>query len=492
MEEILGIDVGATGIKGAIVDIEKGELITERIKYPTPKPATPQSMTEVMKKLIADFDWKGKPVGIGFPAIIKEGVSLSASNIDDTWLNFPIVGFLNKKLKCPVSVINDADAAGLAEKTFGGGSEKDGLVILLTLGTGIGSALFYNGVLLPNTELGHLKFGDTVMNNLGAKGIPFVFLIDFEMKKIVISTKWDQNADIKFQMNGFGNQSDQAKSCEVPFLETFPISRTQYQKKFELVKSEIQAGNSFLLNLSSQSKIVTNLSLEDIYHSTEARYKICLDNQFVCFSPEIFVQINRGRICSFPMKGTIDASVENAAEILLNDHKELSEHYTIVDLIRNDLSRVVRNVKVDRFRYIDKIATSQKDLLQVSSEISGQLPEGYANNIGSILFELLPAGSISGAPKVKTVEIIQEAEAQDRGYYTGICGYFDGVNLDSGVMIRFIEKVNDELYYRSGGGITSLSDMEAEYQEMLDKVYLPMSKNHSQKSTMHQSINNES
>lgn len=162
MKEILGIDVGATGIKGAIVDLNKGELITERIKYPTPKPATPQAMTEVMKQIIADFKWKGKPVGVGFPAIIKEGVALSASNIDDTWLNFPIIGFLNKKLKCPINVINDADAAGLAEKKFGGGSNKKGLVILLTLGTGIGSAIFYNGVLLPNTELGHLKYKDSV------------------------------------------------------------------------------------------------------------------------------------------------------------------------------------------------------------------------------------------------------------------------------------------------------------------------------------------
>ena len=162
MKEILGIDVGATGIKGAVVDVQKGELITERIKYPTPKPATPHAMIEVMKQLVSDFDWKGKPIGVGFPSIIKEGVSLSASNIDDTWLNFPIVGFLNKKLKSPVTVVNDADAAGLAEKRFGGGANKDGLVILLTLGTGIGSALFYNGVLLPNTELGHLKFGDSI------------------------------------------------------------------------------------------------------------------------------------------------------------------------------------------------------------------------------------------------------------------------------------------------------------------------------------------
>ena len=163
MKEILGIDVGATGIKGAIVNVEEGVLVSDRIKYPTPKPATPLAMTEVMKKLVEDFDWKDKPIGIGFPAIIKDGVALSASNIDDSWIDFPIIGFLNKKLKAPVNVINDADAAGLAEQKFGGGAMKDGLVILLTLGTGIGSAIFNNGVLLPNTELGHLKWKESII-----------------------------------------------------------------------------------------------------------------------------------------------------------------------------------------------------------------------------------------------------------------------------------------------------------------------------------------
>ncbi len=163
MKEILGIDVGATGIKGAIVNIEEGKLITDRIKYPTPKPATPLAMTEVMKKLVEDHNWKGKPIGMGFPAIIKDGVALSASNIDDSWLDFPIVGFLSKKLKSPINVVNDADAAGIAEQKFGDDTPKKGLVILLTLGTGIGSAVFNNGVLIPNTELGHMKWKDSVV-----------------------------------------------------------------------------------------------------------------------------------------------------------------------------------------------------------------------------------------------------------------------------------------------------------------------------------------
>jgi len=162
MKEILGIDVGATGIKGALVDIKKGVLITERIKYPTPAEATPQSMTEVIKKLVKDHNWEGKPIGMGFPSVIKNGIALSASNIDESWIDFPITGFLNKKLKSPVTVINDADAAGIAEVKFGCGKDMRGLVILLTLGTGIGSAMIMDGKLLPNTELGRIYYKDSV------------------------------------------------------------------------------------------------------------------------------------------------------------------------------------------------------------------------------------------------------------------------------------------------------------------------------------------
>jgi para-aminobenzoate synthetase component 1 len=317
----------------------------------------------------------------------------------------------------------------------------------------------------------------SVMNELGAKGIPFVFLVDFEMKKIIISSKWKNNTQLKFEMNGLSSHEVPTIGSKPSYFESYPIPKAKYADQFQLVKSEIQRGNSFLLNLSFPTRIVTDLSLENIFDSSKAKYKVLLEDQFVCFSPETFIQISAGRITSFPMKGTIDANLPNAEKIILDDKKELAEHYTIVDLIRNDLSRVAKQVKVDRFRYIDKISTSRKDLFQVSSEISGILPYNYPSNIGSILFELLPAGSISGAPKSKTLEIIQEAEGQERGYYTGIFGHFDGVNLDSGVIIRYIEKVRDQLYYRSGGGITSMSELDMEYQEILDKVYLPFSEN---------------
>jgi len=162
MNHILGIDVGATGTKAGIVDLQRGELISERLKIQTPESKLPGDMIEVMAELISEFKWKGKPVGIGFPAIIKQGVSCSASNIDDSWIGFPIHNTIKKKIKCPLSIVNDADAAGIAEMTFGAGKDVDGTVILLTLGTGIGSAVFRDGVLIPNTEFGHLHYKDNI------------------------------------------------------------------------------------------------------------------------------------------------------------------------------------------------------------------------------------------------------------------------------------------------------------------------------------------
>lgn len=172
------------------------------------------------------------------------------------------------------------------------------------------------------------------------------------------------------------------------------------------------------------------------------------------------------------MKGTIDANIKDAKSIILNDIKEMAEHTMIVDLLRNDLSMVSKNVKVNRFRYIDKIKAGNKELFQVSSEIEGELSENWQNRLGDIIISLLPAGSISGTPKKKTLEIIKDIEIYDRGYFSGIFGYFDGERVDSGVMIRFIEKDKNGFIYKSGGGITIDSDVKKEYQEMIDKVYL--------------------
>ncbi len=315
----------------------------------------------------------------------------------------------------------------------------------------------------------------TAMNYLGEKGVPFLFLIDYEMQNIIITTDIENPKDIKFDINGITNCKSEPLEKTEYYFDAYPMTLDQYKTGFEKVKNEIQIGNSFLLNLTYPTKVMTNLTFDDIYNLTSARYKIQLRDEFVCYSPEIFVQIQDGRISSNPMKGTIDADTENARDRILEDKKEVAEHYTIVDLIRNDLSCVAKHVEVENFRYIDHIQTSDKNLLQVSSKISGQLPRDYCSRIGDIMMELLPAGSITGAPKKKTVEVIHQSEKLKRGYYTGICGLFDGRNLDSGVMIRFIENTAGGYYYRSGCGITSMSNLQQEYEEMIDKVYLPLS-----------------
>lgn len=155
--KVLGIDVGGTGIKGAIVDTESGELITERHRIATPKPATPQAVAETVKKLVEHFNWQGK-VGCGFPTPLSHGRCQLSSNLDKSWTNVQVDELFKKEAGIDFTVINDADAAALAEMNFGAGKGKQGLVAVITLGTGIGSGLFFNGNLIPNTELGHTSY----------------------------------------------------------------------------------------------------------------------------------------------------------------------------------------------------------------------------------------------------------------------------------------------------------------------------------------------
>jgi para-aminobenzoate synthetase component 1 len=251
-----------------------------------------------------------------------------------------------------------------------------------------------------------------------------------------------------------------------------------YEKAFNEVMQNLQEGYSYLVNLTQPSEIKINLTGREIFMACEAKYKLNFMDRFIVFSPESFVIIRDQKIYSYPMKGTIDADIENAKEVILQDKKEKAEHMTIVDLIRNDMSHFAKNVNVKRLRYLDCVTTNQKNLLQVSSEIVGDLPANYRNCIGDIIFSMLPAGSVSGAPKEKTIEIIKKAENYSRGYYTGVFGYFDGKNLDSGVMIRFIERDGDKWIYKSGGGITSMSNAQSEYEELINKIYVPVNRKH--------------
>jgi para-aminobenzoate synthetase component I len=317
------------------------------------------------------------------------------------------------------------------------------------------------------------------MNSLGAAGTPFLFLLDFELRKPIVLPLSEINPDLlRYQIGTHTNHD--GKLAKPPIngdiqLSKQAISFAAYKKGFDQVLAEIKLGNSFLLNYCIHTPIEVDLSLQDIYAHTKARYHIWLNDQFVCFSPEAFVRINaQGQIASYPMKGTIDATLPDAATQLLDNEKERAEHYTIVDLIRNDLSMVATQVRVERFRYLEPINTHQGQLLQASSEVNAVMRKSWKSKLGSIFKRLLPAGSISGAPKKRTLQIIQAAEAGPRGYYTGICGVFDGTSLDSGVMIRFIEQTKTGLVFRSGGGITCMSDAQSEYEECIAKVYLPL------------------
>ncbi len=154
--QILGIDIGGSALKGAPVDIENGVLTTERFRVEVPKRPKPEPVLECAAELVEHFNWDG-PVGCTFPAVVKDGVTISAANVDKEWIGYKAQKMLERRTHLPVLLINDADAAGIAEMEFGAGQGEMGVVFMLTLGTGIGSAVFYKGVLLPNTELGHLK-----------------------------------------------------------------------------------------------------------------------------------------------------------------------------------------------------------------------------------------------------------------------------------------------------------------------------------------------
>ena len=397
------------------------------------------------------------------------------------------------------------------------------------------------------------------INQLASQDEPFLFVINYQGDKAFIRLLSDINPEeCLFDFEGRGNLSHARKETlkeEISEEETWKkeISETtwqiepphyeDYERSFNIVKSNIMAGNSYLTNLTCRVPVSCNLSLEEIFHRAKGKYKLLLRRKrtqaedkahlkeeaqnkdylkeepqnkahlkeenieenltpFVCFSPETFVRIKGGRIYSYPMKGTLDASLPDAEKQLMEDRKEAAEHATIVDLIRNDLSRVAEDVRVDKYRYIDVLHTNKGDILQTSSEISGRLPEDYPHHLGEILDAQLPAGSITGAPKDKTMQIIQEAEGYDRGFYTGIMGIYDQGELNSAVMIRFIEeetspvdfetdgeknfkakegkasegkepKASRELYFKAGGGITSKSDCQREYEEVIQKIYLP-------------------
>jgi para-aminobenzoate synthetase component 1 len=317
------------------------------------------------------------------------------------------------------------------------------------------------------------------LNELGRQRIPLLFIIDFDVQNAYIAPLANLDNAIYFSIAGFTNFTPQSLmpplGVQPQLIKKKVISLAQYQQAFNRVIAEMIAGNTYLLNLTFPTEIaIKAANLLNIFCWSQAPFKLYFQDKFISFSPERFIKIANNLITTYPMKGTIDAHLPQAREKILADDKEMAEHTMVVDLLRNDLAIVAKQVRVKRFRYIDSIIAGNKNLLQVSSEIGGVLEKNWPDRLGDILLPLLPAGSISGAPKRKTVEIIKAVEGYQRGFFTGIFGYFDGQQLDSAVMIRFIEKHQKQLTYKSGGGITIDSDLNREYEEMLAKVYLPI------------------
>ncbi len=319
--------------------------------------------------------------------------------------------------------------------------------------------------------LDHLE-GIERIDRLGESKIPFLFILSYDKSRVFAEPLDRLDSDILYQLDLESNY--QSKTIDRPynFIKT-PIPFERYKNSFDRIIEEISRGNTYLLNLTFQTTIETNLSLKEIFSYSKARFKLYFRGEFICFSPEEFIRIEENSISTYPMKGTIEASIYNAKEQILSNPKEMAEHTMIVDLMRNDLGIVGESIEVERFRYIDKIVAGDKELLQVSSHIKARLKDNWSEHIGTIIDSLTPAGSITGTPKKRTAEIIEVVEEYDRDFYTGIFGIFDGSSLYSGVMIRFIESSSSGLIYKSGGGITIDSIAQDEYQEMIDKVYLP-------------------
>ena len=318
------------------------------------------------------------------------------------------------------------------------------------------------------------------MNNLAMQGVPFLFIIDYEGKHAVVDPEHEVDAnELRYCFNGKGNATQTAKPTNGDIeWRIEPPTEAEYQHSFNIVRNAMLAGNSYLANLTCRIGLRTNLSLTDLYNAAEARYRLWMKDKLVCFSPETFVKIAQGEISSYPMKGTAEDLSPSSAEQLLANEKEAAEHATIVDLIRNDLSMVAYDVHVERYRYVERLNTHRGPLLQTSSEIRGRLMPHLMQRPGDVIFSQLPAGSITGAPKKKTVEIIAEAENYHRDFYTGVMGRWDNGELDSAVMIRFIDQCHGKLFFKAGGGITAKSNWKDEYHEVIEKVYAPICRDH--------------
>lgn len=349
------------------------------------------------------------------------------------------------------------------------------------------------------------NFADWVReaNHRGSQSEPFLFLVDFEMLAarifppdttelaLAVNGQW-----ITPSLHALGSEPHVClppPPIELEILQ--PPGHSTFHKAFDLIRGGHVRGQTWLANLTFKTPVALRGHRDGLRELAPLLKAPCVvwhqygepssPEEFLCFTPESFIEIEGNTIRTRPMKGTraLDPTCSNQAQAeeearlaLLNDEKELAEHITVVDLLRNDIGSVADTVHVPSFRYVERLDSGQRRLLSTSSLIEGTLPQDWKNNIGTLLSKLLPAGSVSGAPKQRTVELIRQAEESTRGYYTGVVGWFNGKNLRTWVLIRFLHLKNQDLVYQSGVGLTLYSDPTQEYQEVLDKIYLPLAR----------------
>jgi para-aminobenzoate synthetase component 1 len=332
------------------------------------------------------------------------------------------------------------------------------------------------------------------LDRYGRERRPCFFAFDFaQAHPVVLPLDMVDPQRIRFDLRGITNGRplpDPAAALVLPrpaelLTGIIPPSRGAYAAAFAAAREAFRAGDSYLLNLTAASSVRLAMPLERLYGLARAPYRLLMDSVLV-FSPEAFVRIEADRIRTFPMKGSLRCPRQAAAQgarRLLDDPKETAEHVTVVDLLRNDLGRVAVAVSVPRYRYVEEVFLGDEVLIQTSSEIEGRLEANWPDRLGAILAALLPAGSVTGAPKKRTCEHIARAEAllgQERGWYTGVFGVFTGEAVDSAVMIRFIEGASPapdgqgwQATFKSGGGLTWDSREDDEYAELVAKVAFP-------------------
>lgn len=354
-----------------------------------------------------------------------------------------------------------------------------------------------------------------LMNQLGSERTPFLFIASFDTTKNIVVPldeidplkiaydfhgQYDNIADFK-ETYRFNNGHDYQNI--VPIWQIMPPSFSNYQHAFSPLMAALKAKESHLANLTFPTSVKCNLTLPEIFARTTAKYRIFLKDHFCSFSPETFITIHDGVIATYPMKGTINAALPDAEKQLLENPKELDEHETVAEEAVRDIALVAENAHIRQFRYVDRVERGDGAILQTSSIIEGTLSANFHGQIGDILYRLLPAGSITGSPKQATTEILKQLETYDRGFYSGVAGIYDGQDLDSAVLIRYLEKerrtnlsaairaetaekkpavnvMQDQeilfhYTFKSGGGITAMSQAESEYDELIEKIYLPIS-----------------